>query len=321
MAEKGKVCVTGAGGYIASWPVKLLLSKGYMVHGTIRNPGDKKNAHLKTLDKALENLKLIKADLLDYNSLYAAIEGCVGVFHVACPVPSEHIVCAALSTSMYLEEEVEKIEPAVKGTLNVLQACLETTVKRVVFVSSDDTVLMNPNWPRDHVMDEACWSDKEYYSETKNWYCLAKTAAESKALEYAKETKLEVVTVCPSLVIGPMLQSTTNASSLVLIKVLTDGVDVLENRFQNFVDVRDTAEALLLAYEKPEAEGRYICTSHKMRIKDLVEKLRSIFTDVKEEQVLSSEKLQKLGWNYRSLEQTLIDSVQSYQDASLISKD
>ena len=36
MAEKGKVCVTGAGGYIASWLVKLLLSKGYIVHGTVR---------------------------------------------------------------------------------------------------------------------------------------------------------------------------------------------------------------------------------------------------------------------------------------------
>ncbi|KAF6174171.1 hypothetical protein GIB67_033703 [Kingdonia uniflora] len=332
MAEKGKVCVTGAGGYVASWLVKLLLSKGYVVHGTIRNLGDKKYAHLKTLDKASENLKLFKADLLDYNSLCAAIEGCIGVFHVACPVPYKHMLSVALGTSMDLEEEVEKmeveiIEPAVKGTQNVLQACLETTVKRVVFVSSDGAVLMNPNWPRDHVMDEACWSDKEYCSETKNWYCLAKTAAESKVLEYAKETKLEVVTVCPSLVIGPMLQSTTNASSLVLIKVFTDGLDKLENIFRYLVDVRDVADALLLTYENPKADGRYICSSHTIRPRDLVEKLKKMyphynypkkFSEVENEQKLSSEKLQKLGWSYRPLEQTLIDSVQSYQDAGVI---
>lgn len=36
--EKERVCVTGAGGYIASWVVKLLLSKGYLVHGTVRDP-------------------------------------------------------------------------------------------------------------------------------------------------------------------------------------------------------------------------------------------------------------------------------------------
>lgn len=40
MAEKGKtVCVTGAGGYVASSLVKLLLSQGYTVHGTVRNHG------------------------------------------------------------------------------------------------------------------------------------------------------------------------------------------------------------------------------------------------------------------------------------------
>ncbi|KAI7986798.1 Cinnamoyl-CoA reductase 1 [Camellia lanceoleosa] len=33
------VCVTGAGGFIASWIVKLLLEKGYSVRGTVRNPG------------------------------------------------------------------------------------------------------------------------------------------------------------------------------------------------------------------------------------------------------------------------------------------
>ena len=32
------VCVTGAGGYVASWVVKLLLSKGYTVHGIVRDP-------------------------------------------------------------------------------------------------------------------------------------------------------------------------------------------------------------------------------------------------------------------------------------------
>ena len=33
------VCVTGAGGFIASWLVKRLLEKGYIVKGTLRNPG------------------------------------------------------------------------------------------------------------------------------------------------------------------------------------------------------------------------------------------------------------------------------------------
>jgi nucleoside-diphosphate-sugar epimerase len=59
------------------------------------------------------------------------------------------------------------IEPAVKGTLNVLKASLEAKVKRVVVVSSSAAVFKNPSWPKDQVMDETCWSDKEYCRTTK----------------------------------------------------------------------------------------------------------------------------------------------------------
>ncbi|KAL9450583.1 hypothetical protein AB3S75_012334 [Citrus x aurantiifolia] len=314
--EKGRVCVTGAGGYLASWVVKLLLSKDYFVRGTVREPSDEKNTHLYKLEKASENLKLFKADLLDYDSVKSAIVGCNGVFHVASPVPSSSVP----------NPEVELIEPAVKGTLNVLKACLEAKVKRVIVVSSGAAVGLNPRWPKGQIMDETCWSDKEYCRTTNNWYCLSKTEAESEALEFAKRTGLDVVTVCPNLIWGPLLQSKVNSSSLVLIKLLK-GYESLENRLRMIVDVRDVAEALLLAYEKAEAEGRYICTAHLIRARDLVDKLKSLcpnynypknFTEGREEVTMSSEKLQRLGWSYRPLEETLIDSVERYKKAGIL---
>ncbi|XP_043712213.1 cinnamoyl-CoA reductase 1-like isoform X2 [Telopea speciosissima] len=317
MAEKGRVCVTGAGGYVASWLVKLLPSRGYRVHGTVREPGDVKNAHLKKLDNALENLQLFKADLLDYSSIHTAIVGCDGVFHAASPVPSGTV----------LNPEVELIEPAVTGTLNVLKACSEAKVKRVVIVSSIVAVRMNPNWPKNQLLDETCWSDKEYCRETKSYYSLSKTVAESEAWEYAKQSGLDVVTVCPTLVIGPMLQSTLNSSSRVIVRLLKDGSESVENRGWGLVDVRDITEALLLAYEKHEAEGRYVCSAHMATAKDLVDKLRSlfpnysypkIFTEVDEGAKLSSEKLQRLGLKFRPLEETLVDSVKSYQESGLL---
>lgn len=42
------------------------------------------------------------------------------------------------------------------------------------------------------------------------------------------------------------------------------------------VDVRDVARALLLTYEKPEAEGRYICAAQMTNAKDVVDLLKSI---------------------------------------------
>lgn len=113
------VCVTGAGGFIASWLVKLLLARGYTVRGTVRNPGpcffshtclfcityvesfifsdrllsvdDPKNAHLRALEGAKERLALVKADLLDSDGLHVAINGCDGVFHTASPVTDEAV--------------------------------------------------------------------------------------------------------------------------------------------------------------------------------------------------------------------------------------
>ncbi|PNX74210.1 cinnamoyl-CoA reductase 2-like protein [Trifolium pratense] len=301
-----KVCVTGAGGFIASWLVKLLLSKGYSVHGTVRQPGSKKYEHLLKLERASENLTLFEADILNYESLYKAIVGCSAVFHVASPVPS----------TVVSNPEVEVIEPAVKGTANVLEASLKAKVERVVFVSSGVAAAINPNFPKDKVIDESCWSDKEYCKKAKNWYCYAKTEAEEQALNFAKRTGLDVVSICPTLVLGPILQSTTNSSC-----------DTLENKHRWIVDVRDVVDAILLVYENHKAEGRYICFSHAVTERDLVEKLKSIFpnykyptnySEVDDNRMLSSEKLQSLGWKFRPLEETLIDSVKSYEEAGLL---
>ncbi|KMT19208.1 hypothetical protein BVRB_1g013900 [Beta vulgaris subsp. vulgaris] len=318
MANGGRiVCVTGAGGYVASWLVKLLLSSDYTVHGTVRNPSDPKYEHLKKLEKASEKLKLFKADLLDYDSMSTAINGCVGVFHVASPVPSTSVP----------NPEMELMEPAVKGTLNVLKACSEAKVKRVVFVSSIAAILVNPNWPAGQMKDENCWSDKEYCKKTDNWYCASKTEAELEAFEYARRSGIDVVSVCPTLVLGPMMQSTVNSSSLVLIKLLKEGYESTENKLRMIVDVRDLTASLLMVFEKPEAEGRYICTSHLVRVKELVHKLRSIYPnynypknliEIADGNGVSSEKLQKLGWSYRPLEETLVDSVESYKKLGLL---
>ena len=43
------------------------------------------------------------------------------------------------------------------------------------------------------------------------------------------------------------------------------------------VDVRDAAESILLVYENPDAVGRYICSSHSIRVDALVEKLKSMY--------------------------------------------
>ncbi|CAL5073593.1 unnamed protein product [Urochloa decumbens] len=298
-----RVCVTGGGGFIASWLVKLLLSRGYAVHATVRDPGNPKNAHLKELDRAPENLRLFKADVLDYDTLTHAVEGCEGVFHLATPVPGDKMV----------DPELEVLDPAVKGTLNVLKVCSAAKVQKLVLVSSNAAVDFNPNWPQDILKDESCWSDIEFCKENGDWYSVAKIMAEQAALEYGDKNGLNVVTLCPPLVFGPLLQPTVNTSSKFLIYVVKD--------------VRDVADALLLLYEKKESSGRYICSPNHICTKDLVALLKMMYPkyncvdnilDVDQKASLTCQKLMDLGWEPRALEETLKDSVECYEKAGAL---
>ncbi|KAK3130419.1 hypothetical protein QOZ80_6BG0493220 [Eleusine coracana subsp. coracana] len=313
-----RVCVTGGGGFIASWLVKLLLSRGYSVHATLRDPDDPKNAHLKKLDGAPDNLTLFKADVLHYDSLKTAIAGCQGVFHLASPVPEDKIV----------DPELEMLAPAVKGTSSVLQICSSTKVQKLVVVSSTSAVHFNPNWPQDKPKDESCWSDRKLCMETGEWYSAGKTAAEETVWEYAEKSRLKVVTVCPCLVFGPVLQPTVNTSSKVLMYTIKGGPNAMKNFMWHIVDVRDVADALVLVYEKPESSGRYICGGDNISTKDMVELLKKNYPTYNyvncnididlQFAPISSEKLRSLGWKPRELEETLLDSADCYEKEGIL---
>jgi cinnamoyl-CoA reductase len=60
---------------------------------------DPKNAHLKALDGAAERLILCKADLLDYDAIRRAVQGCQGVFHTASPVTDDPVSATATARS------------------------------------------------------------------------------------------------------------------------------------------------------------------------------------------------------------------------------
>ncbi|CAI0440959.1 unnamed protein product [Linum tenue] len=319
-AGKGAVCVTGAGGFIGSWVVQLLLSNDYPVHGTVRDPQDddhNKYAHL----KGLKGLKLFKADLTDYASLLSAIQGCSGVFHVASPVQSS-------SCSSKQEAEAEIIEPTVRGTLNVMKACAEAKVKRVVVVSSAAAVVLNPAWLEAGPVTHLIRSQLYLCIIVQEWYAVAKTEAEREAFEYGHRAGIEVVSICPTLVVGPVMNHAVPSGSSFVFSNFLKGISNLSIDRLMTVDVRDVAEAMVLMYEKPEAEGRYICTAHLLRIHDMFELLESLYPDLNypneftEEQPpkleLSAEKLKKLGWSYRPFQETLVDSVESYRKAGIL---
>ncbi|XP_011080359.1 cinnamoyl-CoA reductase 1 [Sesamum indicum] len=307
------VCVTGASGYIASWLVKFLLQRGYTVKACVRDLNDpKKTEHLLALDGAKERLQLIKANLLDEGSFDAAVDGCDGVFHTASPFhdPGDN-------------PQAELIDPALKGTLNVLGSCAKSpSVKRVVLTASVGSVYVNERTlSPEVVIDETWWSDLDFCRRTQQWYSLSKTLAEQAAWKFAKEKGIDLIVINPSLVIGPILQPTLNTSSAVILSML-NGAETYLNRTYGVVNVKDVANAHILAFENPSANGRYILAESVAHFSRLVEILRELYPTLPIPEKceddkfapmhqLSREKAESIGVEFISLRESLKETVES----------
>lgn len=153
---KSPVCVTGANGFIGTWVVKTLLEYGYTrIHLSIFPGTDA--SHLFSLPRATDpavSLTVHHVNLLDSAAVERAVEGCAGggVFHVASPCTLEDPV----------DPQTELVDPAVKGTLNVLAAAKKFGVRRVVLTASISAMVPNPGWPPGRVVDESSWTDLDY---------------------------------------------------------------------------------------------------------------------------------------------------------------
>ncbi|KAK6935677.1 NAD-dependent epimerase/dehydratase [Dillenia turbinata] len=355
--EKGVVCVTGGSGYIGSWLVRLLLDRGYTVHATVKHLNDEKETkHLEALEGADARLHLFQIDLLDYNSIVAAIRGVSGVFHLASPCIVDQVH----------DPEKELLDPAIKGTKNVLTAAKGLGVKRVVVTSSISAITPSAKWPADVVKAEDCWADLEYCTQKGLWYPVSKILAEKAAWEFSKENGLDVVVVNPGTVMGPILPPALNASMLMLLRLIQgkfstlvqhvhvsillsgliitplngidDGVDLVvgctetyEDFFMGSVHVKDVALAHIMVYENPLASGRHLCVEAISHYGDFAAKVSELYPDYniprvpKETQPgllrskTGAKKLMDMGLEFIPMEQIIKDAVESLRSKGYVS--
>ncbi|KAM7263677.1 hypothetical protein ACFE04_001360 [Oxalis oulophora] len=269
-----KVCVTGANGFIGSCLVRTLLEYGYTdIHCSIQPSTD--HSHLFEILKPYPNarISIFTADLLDADAIANAIHGCSGVFHLASP---------CILSEEPKDPENEIILPAVQGTINVLEAAKANKVRRVVVMGSVATLSPNPNWDNDKVIDETSWTDTNLCRSTKvppNWYPLSKTLAEKAAWEFAEKNGLDIVSILPSTVFGPMLQPGLNSSSVVLPMILDGSKFSFGHHWLGHVDVRDVATAQILLYECPAASGRYLCTNGIYQYGEFAQRVSKLFPE------------------------------------------
>jgi nucleoside-diphosphate-sugar epimerase len=268
------VMVTGATGYVAGWLVKKLLEEGYTVHAAVRNPDNKaKTAHLDAIaEQAPGSIRYFASDLLKPGSYADAMQGCSVVFHTASPF-----------TSNFKDPQKDLIDPAVKGTANVLESASQTpSVQRVVLTSSCAAIYtdaIDTTRAPGGAITEEIWNSTA--SLDYQPYSYSKTMAEKKAWELAEaQDQWDLVVVNPSFVMGPPLNTKSNTSeSFSILKQMGDGTFRMGAPKMGFgvVDVRDVAEAHYRAAFTPSAKGRYITSAHNTDLFAMTQALRPKF--------------------------------------------
>ncbi|KZT73629.1 NAD(P)-binding protein [Daedalea quercina L-15889] len=333
--QEGKVLVTGANGFIAMWVVKALLDQGYLVRGTVRSPSKAK--HVREVfscygDKfeAVIVEDITKPGAFDeYVKDVDAIEHTASPFHAKADDPDELIV------------------PAVQGTTRILESALAhgTNVKRVAITSSVAAVLQIQATP--HVFTEADWNDasivevreKGVQASQGGKYCASKTLAEKAAWEFVEKNKgklgWDLVALNPPYVFGPAIHEVDAPE--VLNESLRDWFftvfkgsktkEQLSSMGSCWVDVRDLAEAHVLAIKKQDAGGeRIIVSAGTFKWQDIVDVAHKFYPNVSPMdetydpktathiiQYNTEKAAQLLGIKYRSMEEDTKDIVEDFK--------
>lgn len=169
--------------------------------------------------------------------------GVEGVLHVASPVAPGHV-----------EDEDAVIRPARDGALRVLRAAHDAGMRRVVLTSAFHAVA----WEHphdDHVFTEEDWTVLD--GPGTDAYGRSKTLAERAAWDFVRGegAGLELTTMLPTAVMGSVMGPSVTGSNGVVRMLLTGRVPATPDIRMPIVDVRDVAEAHVLALESLQAAG------------------------------------------------------------------
>lgn len=253
-----KVLVSGANGFVGSHIVAQLLDLGHQVCGTVRDLAQSAAyAHLRSLPGAAQSLELVQADLTADGAFRDHVQGVDGALHVASPY--------AIKVN---DPQRDLVDPAVRGTLAMLEACAQSaSVKRVVVTSSIAAIT---DGPTGKILDESQWAATASLDERP--YSFSKVRAERAAWRFVLDhvPDFDLVVINPHLVIGPAMTGTLNPSNKVLCDLINGAYPAIMRISFGFVDVRDVARAHIQALLQPAAQGRYLCAAEPRTMAQVV---------------------------------------------------
>ncbi len=235
-AEK-KVLVTGAGGFIGSQLVERLVQAGASVRAFVRynsraDPGLLRMAAPETLSR----LKLIGGDLRDFDAVRKAVEGCEFVFHLG----------ALISIPYSYLHPAEVVESNLMGTLNVLLACRDLKVRRLIHTSTSEVY----GTARQPMIDES------HPLQGQSPYSASKIGGDKLAESFYCAYELPVVTVRPFNTYGPRQSARAVIPTIITQAIAGNTVHLGSlDTIRDFTYVDDTVNGFLCAGLEGNVDG------------------------------------------------------------------
>ena len=253
--------VTGGAGFIGSHLVEALLARGDKVR-VLDNFSTGKEENLTDF---LEQVELIRGDLLNEADLKRAVKGMDNIFHQA----------AFVSVPQSLEEPDRCFEVNVTGTNRLLSISRDEGVKRVILASSAAVYGENPTVPLSENINP----------EPLSPYAASKRIGEIYAHLFTSQLDLDVTALRYFNVYGPRQNPASDYAAVIpiFIKKLLDEEqpviygDGLQSR--DFIYVGDVVQANLLAAKSNQAQGQVIniCSGQETNLHNLVDYMAEIF--------------------------------------------
>ena len=179
-----RVLVTGAGGFIGSHLAERLATEGCHVVAMIHYDSRSGRSNLDFVDpKVLGQIEVIAGDIRDPHFMVRAVAGCDIVFHLAALVGIPYSYVAPTS---YVETNIQ-------GTLNVLQACRDKEVERVIHTSTSECYGTAQYTP----------IDERHPLKGQSPYAATKIGADKLAESFYLSYGLPVTTIRPFNTFGP----------------------------------------------------------------------------------------------------------------------
>ncbi|OIP83925.1 MAG: NAD-dependent dehydratase [Porphyromonadaceae bacterium CG2_30_38_12] len=177
-----RILVTGAGGFIGSHLVELLVAKGYDVKAFVHYNSSNTWGWLDS-STVKNDVEVISGDIRDMDSVYAAMQGCDSVFHLAALIG---IPYSYVSPQAYIKTNID-------GTYNVLQAARQLGVAKIMVTSTSETYGTAQYVP----------IDEGHPMVGQSPYSATKIGADQLAISYFKSFDLPVKIVRPFNTFGP----------------------------------------------------------------------------------------------------------------------